>query len=387
VNVLIVTPFPVLPMTHGGRVRTFRLAAGLANAGAAVHVLCPWTPSLPLGSFTRDGVTVHPHRLLASILPPLLGDHILSTQVALSWQPRAIGPRRLLARFRTFDIVEFDYVAQAPWVRLLSPAQVVVYSAHNVEADYVRRGPLATSLNGYSLKRIEALERALVHRADLVVACTRADAISLTQLYDGGSQSLVVPNGFDDSLLSHDRDARRQGARAKLGLLPDELAILFVGGPAHHNLEAASYLARRVLPSLNRPARLIVVGACTRAVRSLPGVLRLGWVDDLGVPLAAADVAANPVSSGSGSNLKMPEYLAAGVPVVTTRFGLRGFEDFAEQVVVAEPAEFSQALASAHERPRAPVEKLRSLTWTALGKRLFAAYATVAGAGRDDRAG
>ncbi len=40
----------------------------------------------------------------------------------------------------------------------------------------------------------------------------------------------------------------------------------------------------------------------------------------------AASVAVNPMVSGSGTNLKIVEYLAAGVPVVSTPFGMRGLD-------------------------------------------------------------
>ena len=42
--------------------------------------------------------------------------------------------------------------------------------------------------------------------------------------------------------------------------------------------------------------------------------------------LTVAAVALNPVSEGSGTNMKMLDYLAAGVPVVSTAVGARGLD-------------------------------------------------------------
>jgi glycosyltransferase involved in cell wall biosynthesis len=42
--------------------------------------------------------------------------------------------------------------------------------------------------------------------------------------------------------------------------------------------------------------------------------------------LAVADVALNPMRTGSGTNLKMLDYFAAGVPVLSTAFGARGLQ-------------------------------------------------------------
>jgi hypothetical protein len=44
------------------------------------------------------------------------------------------------------------------------------------------------------------------------------------------------------------------------------------------------------------------------------------------VVLATASLALNPMISGSGSNLKMMEYAAAGVPIMSTPFGNRGLD-------------------------------------------------------------
>jgi hypothetical protein len=51
-------------------------------------------------------------------------------------------------------------------------------------------------------------------------------------------------------------------------------------------------------------------------------------VDDetLAALLSVADVALNPMLGGSGTNVKMATYLAAGVPVITTPLGARGYD-------------------------------------------------------------
>jgi len=61
--------------------------------------------------------------------------------------------------------------------------------------------------------------------------------------------------------------------------------------------------------------------------------------------LSCAQVALNPVQSGSGSNLKMAEYAAAGLPIVSTPFGCRGLElAGVGNVVQVEPGEFAEKL-------------------------------------------
>jgi glycosyltransferase involved in cell wall biosynthesis len=54
----------------------------------------------------------------------------------------------------------------------------------------------------------------------------------------------------------------------------------------------------------------------------------LGVLEDaeMDVVLGAADLALNPTTSGSGTNLKMLQYAAGGIPILTTPFGNRGLE-------------------------------------------------------------
>jgi glycosyltransferase involved in cell wall biosynthesis len=57
-----------------------------------------------------------------------------------------------------------------------------------------------------------------------------------------------------------------------------------------------------------------------------PNFSFIGEVDDhtKDVFLGVVDVALNPVITGSGTNIKMLDYFAAGVPVLSTPFGIRG---------------------------------------------------------------
>jgi glycosyltransferase involved in cell wall biosynthesis len=73
----------------------------------------------------------------------------------------------------------------------------------------------------------------------------------------------------------------------------------------------------------------------------------MGVVDEETKDLAfqAADVALNPIFRGSGSNIKMFDYLAAGLPVVTTPVGARGIGFSGEKpFVVVDEAEFASAM-------------------------------------------
>jgi glycosyltransferase involved in cell wall biosynthesis len=85
-------------------------------------------------------------------------------------------------------------------------------------------------------------------------------------------------------------------------------------------------------------------------------VRALGVVGDsvVDVALQVCDVAVNPMRYGSGTNLKMLHYLAAGIPVLTSRCGCRGLDlRDGEHLAIAEPEDFAAALENVLAEPAA----------------------------------
>ncbi len=366
-RVLLSTPYPVGPPTHGGRVRVAGLARGLAAAGAEVTLLAPWHPARGSGQ-APEGVRLRRHVLPANALPALTPERLASPQALLSLQPPAWGPRRLLRELGSFDVVQFDFCSQAAWMDLVAPRAKVVYSSHNVEADFVSLQPRPRLLAALARRRIEQLERRAVRGADLVLASTHADARRLEELYRP-RRTTVVANGPQAA----PDGARRSDMRRRLKLDPDDLAVLFVGGGSEHNREAARFLAREVAPRMDERTRLLLAGRCCRPS---PGgaerVTELGWVDDLPGLLAAADVGVNPVARAAGASIKVADFLAAGLPVVATPQGARGTEG-QQGLRVVSRERFAEAVSRPAPAPARPARP----SWETIGAELFAEFAAL----------
>jgi len=376
VRVLVISPFPVLPPVHGGRVRTLSLARGLARAGARVDILAPWIAGAARLAALEPGLRLHTHRLVGNLLPRLVPKSVAPALALLSLQPRAFGPRRWLARFADCNVIQLEFCAHSGWLPLRPAHTAVVYSAHNVESEYHRADPEPQLFRRPALQRIQRLEQAAVTSADLVVACSDNDAGMMTRIYGAPRALAIIANGFDADLLTFRRAELRSAARAAFGFAPDDRVILFVGGDAAHNRDAVAFLARDVLPVLGPRARLLVVGRSGVALPPAhPRIRQLGFVPDLRSCFAAADVAVNPVDFGSGTNIKLGEYVAAGVPAISTPTGLRGVPHLARVVRSAARAEFVEALRAPWPEPlgnRAAL--LAAWTWDALGRTLAVRY-------------
>ena len=80
------------------------------------------------------------------------------------------------------------------------------------------------------------------------------------------------------------------------------------------------------------------------------------------------------MTTGGGSNVKLPTYLAAGLAVLTTPFGLRGYAALRSRVVVAALEETTEALrarpAGWLARGLPPPPEVAEYAWGRLGERL-----------------
>lgn len=378
----------IYPPRFGGSERSFGLCRGLARHHE-VQVLCVVPNRSPGRAHERaDGVELLRRRAWYTSLAWRL-ERLGIAPLALAASGHARYASRLLGAFRGAA----EVFAADLWLAglfALRPAPMMVYTAHNVERDRFAAGPSALSRSPRWIAYVAELEARAVREATLTVACTAEDAGRFGELYGlARERAVVIPNGWDETRIRPATSERRASARAALGFGESETVALFVGSDMPHNREAARLLIERLLPSLaGRGLRLVVAGSVSRALGGVrdPALRVAGEVDDLEPWLHAADVGLNPMRSGAGSNVKLPTYLAAGLAVVTSAHGLRGYPELAPLVTVAEPDQFADALI---ERPRgwaarglAMPAEVAALSWGALGERLGERLAErLAGAG------
>ncbi|GAB3330234.1 hypothetical protein GCM10027355_36620 [Haloplanus salinarum] len=150
---------------------------------------------------------------------------------------------------------------------------------------------------------------------------------------------------------------------------------VFVGSDYEPNVEAVERLLAVSAPD---GLHLAIVGSVGQHVDAPPEwVTKTGFVDNLYTHLAAADVALNPITSGGGSNVKVAEYLAQGLPIVSTEFGARGYDlEDGETVLLAKPDDtLDTAISPTDTELKRLGEQSRTyaethLNWETIGERL-----------------
>ncbi len=201
------------------------------------------------------------------------------------------------------------------------------YEAHNVETTLKRMMLPDTSQARALLTETERVERACCDASERLIVCAADDGRTFHQDFGVPQQRIIeVPNGVDLEAAEYVDQEARLAAKARLGL-EKTFTVLFMGSRHKPNCDALDVVLR-FAPSCPDMRFLILGSVCGHLEgRSVPSNVGLmGEVDDVVkvTTLGLVDGALNPMASGSGTNLKMLDYFAAGVPVISTRHGARG---------------------------------------------------------------
>lgn len=239
----------------------------------------------------------------------------------------------------------------------------LLVDTQNVEIDLRVQSLADTPMTEPLLDLLRRVEGDALAAASALSACSSADADRLADLYGLDRAGIaVIPNGTDVPTRRPDPDRRVRARRrwferfrwngARVG--GRELGVFF-GSWHPPNIDAAEFL----IELAGRMPELFIVSAGDHGTalddRDLPeNILFPGVVSETvkSTLLACASVALNPMRIGSGTNLKLIEFLAHGTPTVTTPFGTRGLDVVdGRELVVAEPDGFAAAVARLLEDP------------------------------------
>jgi glycosyltransferase involved in cell wall biosynthesis len=293
------------------------------------------------------------------------------------------------------DVFQVDSLPLSPLLAHAPRGALRVYGSTNVEIEWVERIGSAVARRPRWARWLERLEREALTVADLVIAVSAADRDVFVARYGvDAAKVVVVDNGFDAAGMRAPTPGEKMAARVALGLAPGERGLVFVGTDFEHNRRAVEDLFRTVVPRLGAlAARLWIVGDVSAGFRSRADNVAQGRVravpaqSDLTPWLWGCEVGLNPITTGAGSNVTLPTYLGAGLDVVTTPFGARGFERLVPHVVAAEIDAFAEALAAPAPRPAGRAAALAGYAWGALAGTLRDALAERLAARRTAAAG
>jgi glycosyltransferase involved in cell wall biosynthesis len=330
-KILVLNDFPIYPVDHGGKVRISSIYGNISTSNNITYLCFGDNSLIEENSISTTFIEI---KIPKSLI------HKKMIEFGLKIFERSIDDliAMIVGKYnKKMKIAIQKYIKECEVVILAHPYMypvllphisnnhLLIYEAYNVE--FVLKESIIRNkkLSKIILKRLYNVEKTLSNECHLCFTTSEPDKQALCKFY-GTSRSkvIVAPNGVNPEIYppKNTRYCSYEGATI-LGPL-----VIFLGSGHYPNVEAAFVLIREIAPRMPDISFLICGSVCWGVQHEPMGKnVGLAYVisDEEKMELfRIADVAINPMMSGSGTNIKMLDFMAAGLPVVSTETGARG---------------------------------------------------------------
>ncbi len=332
-KITVVSTFSVFPRQGGGQVRTYNLYKNLAEFYDVEIISYTWDGQPYFEEYIAQG--------LKEVCVPRCGEHqkqevVMEKKVGMSVGDIAmitLGGNTPLYRKKLEESIKKSDMVVLSHPYLYNTAmeyienQVVIYEAQDVESAIKKEILPDTAYAKELVKRVYDVEKKCCEAAKFILACSEEDRENLSSIYgvDAGKIT-VVPNGVDCNKTKFTPLERRLEIKKAMNLQNEKIG-LFIGSWHGPNLKASEKIIE-FAPECKDTKFLIMGSQCDYFKgKTLPenvGLLGMVSEETKNRVFSLVDFALNPMDSGSGTNLKIFDYLSAGIPVITTEFGVRG---------------------------------------------------------------
>ena len=347
------------PAVGGGRIRILYLYKDLppeydvTYVGAHDHPGPEYREEQLTKNFSEIVVPLtQVHFRIDSFLRKLARDKVIidvTIPLLLRFSPRFIEKANFHAAKSKILIIAHPWVF--PWIER-SQDQLLIYDSQNCEFLVKKQILNDTLLGKFLVKQVRKVEGRLCREADLIWACSSYDKERFVEQYGVSADKIhVISNGVSVSEIEPAAPAAIVDSKRALGF-ENKTVILFIGSGYDPNTEGLKFIIDRLCPEF--PDCMFAVMGNVRdsyfektgkTENDLPSNIRLYGILDSGERdnlYAASDIATNPMFRGSGTNIKMLDYFAAGLPVVSTPVGARGLDvESGMHGIICEPEDFA----------------------------------------------
>lgn len=285
----------------------------------------------------------------------------------------------LLELIKSFkiDIVHFESYYTAFYVsdkiRNLRAKQIFgtenieyfLYKDYNQNSNWLKR-----IIIDREVKKIEQEEKELLKSSDKNIAVTKEEANFIKSVT--GRECEVVPNGVDLE------EFRYNSPSEKI-----KNTLLFIGNFTYFpNIDAINYFYNKVFKRLDSDIKLLVVGknAQKLSLAKDKRVKAISFLKDIKDAYNMADIMISPVRIGGGTNFKVLETMAYGIPIIADPSRVKSLKvkDGYEMLLAETALEYKQKIVlllrdfglrkQLSKNARKLVE--RDYSWKTIGERL-----------------
>lgn len=325
-KILVLTPRYPYPVVGGDRLRIYNLCKELGKTyDLTLLSLCDDHKEMIM-PHPDDGVFGEIRRVRL----PAWKSYLNSLRALPSGKPLQVAyyqssqfKAALMELLPNHDGVLAHLIRVGDYIRYIDIPKVLEMT-DAISLNYKRVGTLAkaggirNAVYSVEQTRMWGYEKKIVDDFDLSVMVSDVDRDYLFQQNNPlRERVLVCSNGVDMAGLPYKRN--RQGR-----------VIAFLGNMnSVQNLDAVKWFAWKVMPLLlNQGFTFKVVGRIPEnqrvSLNKIPGVYATGGVESVAMALDDAIVGVCPVRLGAGVQNKILEYMALGLPVVSSSMGYEG---------------------------------------------------------------
>jgi sugar transferase (PEP-CTERM/EpsH1 system associated) len=347
-NILFVCHRLPFPPNRGGKIRPFHMIEHLGRShSVSVASLAHTEEELAQGQPLKD----YCHDVIAEVLPNrtrwtrAVSSLVTPTPSSVAYFYSGKLAKRIREAWHRgrFDAVIVHCAFAAQYVSGLQ-CGLRILDFGDVDSvkwrDYSEHRPFPLSI-GYRIEahKLRRFERSMASQFDLCTATTQGE-LDEVRRFSPERAAAVIPNGVDLSYFA-----------PRLKNPHDSSVIVFLGRMDYYpNIDAVLSFARDVFPLVRAAvpqAQFRIIGSDpSRSVIDLakiPGISVTGHVPDVRPHLMDAALAVAPLRIARGTQNKILQFLAMGIPVVSSTAAAKGVavEAGTHLLVADEPARFA----------------------------------------------
>jgi glycosyltransferase involved in cell wall biosynthesis len=244
----------------------------------------------------------------------------------ISKQIKTINPNLIIFEGSSWAVYYYILLKK---IKKISKAKII-YHAHNVE--YILRKQKENLTISLTTKIFESK---LCNESDKLAVVSEEDGKLFKKIYN--VDYILLPNSVETKRFNLNKNELKK-IEKKYSI--NKNSILFMGMPAYKpNAEAINIIINDILPKVLKEiptAKFFFIGGNINS--SKKGIFNPGQISefDLNYLIKSCNVCIAPIISGSGTRLKILEYMAAGRPVVSTTKGAEGINIKKESIIISD---------------------------------------------------
>ncbi len=252
--------------------------------------------------------------------------------------PSLINRIRQILNTQDIDLIQISFPWGAVATHFIAWHIPIVYDCHNIEsevASYMLESRLKL-LSRYRFLRnfkktmllnyVRLQEGLTCKYSDHIISVSDHDIEILRKRYKVTIKKITkIPIGINIDKFNN--NASKEQLRKRFNFSNNHKLILFHGtfeyDPNQEALRAITEFIGPRVAGVDKNIRFVLAGKGLLPFRK-DNIISLGCVEEISHLIKACDLAIVPLRNGSGARIKILEYFAAKIPVITTKKGIEG---------------------------------------------------------------